>query len=174
MSADNYKDFRETIVNQNWRRQILPATFCGGPRYIFERQQDALAYVRKVGRPDLFRTMTTNPKCPEILESLTPGQQTHDCLDPLVRVFRPKIQKLLKDGCFDCLEAWLYSIEFQKRGLPHAHILLWLSHDAKNYLCYYVYRFISVYTVPKHKLYLYNFFIIIFSVQDPSEAGHLS
>ena len=52
-----------------------------------------------------FRTMTTNPKCPEILESLTPGQQTHDCLDPLVRVFRPKIQKLLKDGCFDCLEA---------------------------------------------------------------------
>ena len=37
---------------------------------------------------------------------------------------------LLKGGCFGALEAWLYSIEFQKRGLPHAHILLWLTKDS--------------------------------------------
>ena len=24
-------------------------------------------------------------------------------------------------------QAWLYSIEWQKRGLPHCHLLLWLS-----------------------------------------------
>ena len=40
---------------------ILPATFCGGPRYMFERQQGALVYIRNFGRPDLFITVTTNP-----------------------------------------------------------------------------------------------------------------
>lgn len=28
------------------------------------------------------------------------------------------------------MDAWLYSIEFQKRGLPHSHILLWLIKDS--------------------------------------------
>ena len=35
--------------------------------------------------------------------------------------------ELLKDGAFGELQAWLYSIEFQKRDLPHAHLLLWLK-----------------------------------------------
>ena len=66
--ADDYKDLRETIVNQDehpmnvGQKVILPATFCGGPRDMFEMQQDAMAYVRKFGRPYLFITMTTNPK----------------------------------------------------------------------------------------------------------------
>ena len=59
---------------------------------MFERQQEATAYVRKIGRPDLFITVTTNPKWPEILESLTPGQQPHDRPDLLSRVFRLKFK----------------------------------------------------------------------------------
>ena len=35
--------------------------------------------------------------------------------------------EFLKNGTFGEPQAWLYSIEFQKRGLPHAHILLWLK-----------------------------------------------
>ena len=31
-----------------------------------ERQMDAITYVRKYGRPNLFITMTTNPKWSEI------------------------------------------------------------------------------------------------------------
>ena len=60
LNADNYKDIRETIVSQDGdprnveQKLILPATFCGGPSYMFERQQDAMAYVRKFDRPDLF------------------------------------------------------------------------------------------------------------------------
>ena len=38
---------------------------------------------------------------------------------------------LIKDGCFGYVQAWLYSIEFQKRGLLHAHILVWLSPESK-------------------------------------------
>ncbi|CAE1250270.1 unnamed protein product [Acanthosepion pharaonis] len=42
---------------------ILPATFTGSPRYMHARTQDAMIYVRKYGRPDLFVTFTCNPKC---------------------------------------------------------------------------------------------------------------
>ena len=63
---------------------------------MFERQQDAVAYVRKFSRPVLFITVTTNPKWPEISESLTPDQKRRDRPDMLERVFRLKIQNLLK------------------------------------------------------------------------------
>ena len=85
----------------------------------------------------------------------------------LLRVFCLEIQnllKILKDGCFGCLEALLYRIECQKRGFTaciYINILLWLSHDAKFDLCNYFFHFICV-QCPKPKLYLYNFVTIIF------------
>ena len=46
-----------------------------------------------------------------------------------------KLQQLLEDirsgsifgSIFGPISAILYSIEFQKRGLPHVHILVWLD-----------------------------------------------
>lgn len=140
LRADNYKELRDAIFSADGdsrnvgQKVVLPATFTGGPRYMFERQQDAMAYVRLYGRPDLFITMTTNPKWTEIKEHLHPGQHAHDRPDLTVRVFKLKLQKLmhlLKTGAFGKLQAWLYSIEFQKRGLPHSHILLWLTKESK-------------------------------------------
>ena len=64
LRADNYKGFRETIVNQDGdprnvgQKVISPATFCGGPRYMFERQQDAIVYDGKFVQPDLFISVT--------------------------------------------------------------------------------------------------------------------
>ena len=107
LRADNYKDQDGDSRNVG-QKVILRATFCGGPRYMFERQQDAMNYVRKVGRAGLLIIVTKNPKWPEILETLTPGKQPHDRPGLLVKVFRVKIQnllKILKDSCFDCLEA---------------------------------------------------------------------
>ena len=122
---DNYRDLRDTIVNPDGdprnvgQKVILPATFCGGPRYMFERQKDAMSYIRKSGRPDLSIKVTTNPKWPEILESLTPGQQPHDRPDLLVRVFCLEIQKflqILKDVCFGCLVACSTVLNFKNIG----------------------------------------------------------
>ena len=105
----------------------------GGPRYMHEHQQDAMTYVRKYGHPDLFITTTTNPNWPEIIDNLLPGQDPQDRPDIVARVFRLKVQKLLEmlksEMVFGKAQAWLYSIEWQKRGLPHCHLLLWLSAD---------------------------------------------
>lgn len=40
---------------------ILPSIFSGGPRYMQQNYQDAMATVRKYGKPDLFITFTCNP-----------------------------------------------------------------------------------------------------------------
>ena len=137
LRADCYQDLRDAILegdgdpNSVGRRIILPSTFTGGPRYMHERQQDAMTYVRRYGHPDLFITTTTNPNWPEIKSNLLPGQDPQDRPDIVARVFRLKVQKLLEmlksEMVFGKAQAWLYSIEWQKRGLPHCHLLLWLS-----------------------------------------------
>ena len=54
-----------------------------------------------------------------------------DRADIVVRVFHMKIDELtvlLKEGVpFGKRDAMLYAVEFQKRGLPHVHILLSLN-----------------------------------------------
>ncbi|XP_065918817.1 uncharacterized protein [Dysidea avara] len=117
------------------RRVILPSSFTGGPRYMYERQQDAMTYVRKYGHPDLFITMTTNPNWPEIRNNLLPGQEPLDCPDLVAHAFRLKVKKLLemltKEMIFGKPRAWLYSTEWQKCGLPHCHLLQWLIPEHK-------------------------------------------
>ena len=49
-------------------------------------------------------------------------------------MFNLKLNDLLdhiKAGYFGAYEALIHTIEFQKRGLPHAHILLILKQDSK-------------------------------------------
>ena len=67
LRADCYQDLRDVILDGDGNpsnigsRIILPSTFTGGPRYMHERQQDAMTYVRKYGHRDLFITTITNP-----------------------------------------------------------------------------------------------------------------
>ncbi|PAA80832.1 hypothetical protein BOX15_Mlig019542g1 [Macrostomum lignano] len=108
---------------------ILTSTYVGGPRYRLERQQDAMAYVHAFGRPDLFLTMTCNPKWPEILAELFPGQSAVDRPDITARVFELKKKAFLNrlKSLFGDALARVCSLEYQKRGLPHVHVLLWLA-----------------------------------------------
>ena len=140
LRVDNYTSLRDCLLaadgdpRQVGQRVVLPATYTGGPRYMHEKQCDAMAYVRRMGRPDLFITMTCNPKWPEIVGNLLPGQKPQDRPDIVARVFRQKLRKmmeLIKKNAFGKLRAWLYSIEYQKRGLPHAHILTWQDPEEK-------------------------------------------
>ncbi|GBC41616.1 hypothetical protein PHYBLDRAFT_64601 [Rhizophagus irregularis DAOM 181602=DAOM 197198] len=60
-------DDRTTNVEQ---RIILPSSFTGGPRQMHKLYQDAMAIVRVFEKPDLFITITCNPKWPEIQNAL--------------------------------------------------------------------------------------------------------
>ncbi|XP_076031041.1 uncharacterized protein LOC143019228 [Oratosquilla oratoria] len=121
--------------NATGQRVVLPSTFIGGPRYMKERQQDALAYVTYFGSPDYFITFTMNPNWIELREAMDKtgsfDTQTNERPDLVSRVFKLKVDSLMEDlthkHIFGRVRAHLYSIEWQKRGLPHAHILLWME-----------------------------------------------
>ncbi|XP_057733006.1 uncharacterized protein LOC130948304 [Arachis stenosperma] len=74
----------ETNAINTGQRIILPKSFTGGPRYMFNNCKDAFAIYKYAGYPSYFITMTY------------------------------------------CL-----TIEFQKRGLPHAHLLLFMHPESK-------------------------------------------
>ncbi|XP_075194167.1 uncharacterized protein LOC142294949 [Anomaloglossus baeobatrachus] len=113
---------------------ILPSSFEGSPRNMQQRYQDAMAIVTKYGKPDIFVTMTCNPKWVEITEHLEPWQHVEHRPYLVARIFRLKLKSLLQDiknGLFGTVIAMVHVIEFQKRGLPHAHILLILDTNSK-------------------------------------------
>lgn len=87
-----------------------------------------MSVVRKYGKPDYFLTMTANPSWPEVTAALRPGEQAHHRPDLVARVFHQKLHALLADlldnHVLGVVVAYTWVIEFQKRGLPHTHILL--------------------------------------------------
>ncbi|XP_076899388.1 uncharacterized protein LOC143553239 [Bidens hawaiensis] len=119
------------------KRMILPSSFTGGPRYMYKHYQDALAICRVHGNPQYFITFTCNAKWPEIEKYVCqfPSLNAQDRLDIIARVFQLKVISLVKflrtHKPFGEVAAELYTIEFQKRGLPHCHLLLWLTSQYK-------------------------------------------
>ncbi|GBN91873.1 hypothetical protein AVEN_40218-1 [Araneus ventricosus] len=101
-----------------------------------QNYQDAMAMVRKFGRPDLFVTFTCHPTWVDILKVLEGQQLPEDRTDIVVHVFKMKLTELLdhiiKRNLFGRVISYIYVIEFQKRGLPHAHILLTLDTYSEN------------------------------------------
>ncbi|KAG2215260.1 hypothetical protein INT45_004237 [Circinella minor] len=79
--------------------------------------------------------MTTNPRWPEIENALLPGQRASDRPDLTTRVFCLKLKELMddltKNMVLGKVIGHVHTVEFQKRGLPHAHILLILANKDK-------------------------------------------
>jgi hypothetical protein len=146
LRADQYQDLRNAAnegaqAEDRGKRVVLPATHLGSPRHMYKLFQDSMAICRHCRKPDLFITMTTNPNWPEITEALLKDenergkkQEVSDRPDIVARVFVQKMQQVLKDikgGLFGKVAGMVYTIEFQKRGLPHMHLLLFLHQDDK-------------------------------------------
>ena len=117
---------------------ILPSSYIGSPRYMQQYYQDAMAIMRSTGKPDLFITMTCNPKWEElktILKNFPKGTTANDIPNITVSLFYAKLKMLLydieKNGIFGDVISYIFSIEFQKRGLPHAHIIVTLHPNFK-------------------------------------------
>ncbi|KAI9121211.1 hypothetical protein K1719_008244 [Acacia pycnantha] len=142
LRADMYSGLSDALISGErnasniGKRIILPSTFTGGARYMIQAYQDAMTICRFAGYPDLFITFTCNPSWPEIerfctRESLTASNRA----DILSRIFRLKLKALMnvikQKKLFGNVRAEVYTIEFQKRGLPHAHILIWLAERDK-------------------------------------------
>ena len=125
----------EADINQVGKQIILASSFTGSTRYFQQLYQDAMAIVREFGKPDLFITVTCNPKWPEIKKELLPNQKASDRPDLIARVFKLKLGAITHDlfarGVLGKVIANVHVIEFQKRGLLYAYILIILAPEDK-------------------------------------------
>ncbi|CAN1135098.1 hypothetical protein LINPERPRIM_LOCUS15732 [Linum perenne] len=132
---DNQKTLRSETYNELYKI-ILPSTFTGSVRYMKQLFLDGMAICHYFGNPDLFITFTSNAQWPEITNAFIQdvGPCGEDKPSVVVRVFRMKLLHLKDDinkqQIFGRAVAGMHTVEFQKRGLPHVHILVWLAKEA--------------------------------------------
>jgi hypothetical protein len=97
--------------------------------------QDGLALACHWHHINLFITVTCNPKWPKIQKELLENQDAADQPDLIACVFamyqRSIIDDIYKKGIFGCAVACIHTIEFQKCGLPHMHLLIILDEEFK-------------------------------------------
>lgn len=97
-----------------------------------EAFQNAMAVVRELGKPSLFITFTANNNWPDITDFLEPFQDWHDRPDLVAKAFNRRLNELLEDlksddpkrAIFGKVKVLVHVVEYQKRSLPHAHILI--------------------------------------------------
>ncbi|XP_074346888.1 uncharacterized protein LOC141685698 [Apium graveolens] len=133
-----YKSIRDSVSKSDTnsstkgKNVILPATHTGSQRYMNQYFKDSLAIYRTIGHPSLFLTMTCNTQWPEIKSMMNffPGVDVADKPDVTARVFKLKLDQLLdlikNKNYFGKYIRVMHVIEFQKHGLPHCHMLIWL------------------------------------------------
>ena len=128
--------FRDDAQQPAIGRKILSSSYIGSPRWFNAQFQDGMAICRVYHKPDYFITMTCNPNWPEIKAGLMEGQNAQDRPDLVARVFRLKKDQLMHDlitgRVLGQVVAHMHVIEFQKRGLPHAHILIILANEDRT------------------------------------------
>lgn len=77
------------------------------------------------------RLISANPHWEEVQRELLPGQEPSDRPNLIARVFQLKKEAILRDiiknGIFGRTATKIFTIEFQKRGLPHMHLLIFLK-----------------------------------------------
>jgi len=105
----------------------LPSSVPGSPRHLRKLRVDALELARRKGPPTWFITLTCNPHWPEIVAALLPGQTYADRPDLIVRVFHARLEQtvaFIKQTLCKGTRYFIRVVEYQLRGLPHAHIVV--------------------------------------------------
>lgn len=157
-SLNKEGDQSQTPGSSTGKRVFLPSTYIGGRSFMDQLYYDGMVICSKVKFPDLFITFTCNPNWPEIQKLLKPlNMKAQDRPDVISMVFKIKFNQLLSDlikmgvlsSYFSPLlynfiyitKSYLfiyskfidmYTIEFQKRGLPHVDILIFF-HPSNKY-----------------------------------------
>ncbi|XP_074322989.1 uncharacterized protein LOC141659946 [Apium graveolens] len=151
LRSDLYTTLAKKVVNGGvdaanvGKGFVLPTNFLGSKRYMQQNFQDTLAVCRVVGHPDVFLTMTFNSQWNEINEMMKslPGCSAHDSPDIIARVFHLKLEQLIDDIKNKRYFGNCIGVEFQKRGLPHVHMLIWLDAESKRNLTANVDKYVS-------------------------------
>jgi len=135
LRADTYAGLTDAVSNDDGmnagKRVILPSSFIGSERDFNQQYQNGMALHREFGTASLFHTFTANTRSGNVAKALPPGFNAVDRPDIVSRVFRQQVKwfiDLIRErGYYGHAVADVHVIEFQKRGLPHIHLLIILA-----------------------------------------------
>lgn len=99
---------------------------------------DIISISNTIGYQDNFLTIKCNPQWPKVKNALLDDQEVVDRPDLAARVFCTKLRDLIPfviyEKVFGEVTAHVRVINFQKRGLLHAHCIFFLTPSAKSAL----------------------------------------
>jgi hypothetical protein len=124
-------------IDEPKNESYLPSSAHGSPSHMAALTKNALILVSEFGCPHIFLTLTCNPKWPEIMSQVLNGQTASDCPEVTGAVLKSRLDQMkmnIRHGkYFDGREIFhtFHVIEYQYRGLPHAHLVVCLddAHD---------------------------------------------
>lgn len=137
-------------------KTFVPDTLIGSYAY-WKKVKDQEFYLALIlGAPKIFVTITFNPKSNEVI--VLSGNQNNMNNSPLVsRLFNQKknclIDYIKNSKLLGNVEGILWRIEYQQRGYPYCHILIWSDFDTDD-----LSKVDSVITckLPEYDPYIYN------------------
>lgn len=98
MGIEEVVDRGDVVASSIGSHVVLPASFTGGRRYMFNNCQDAMAICKRFGYPDLFLTVTCYLKWIEIQRHLLKSKNTTNFRPDInCRVFRLKLDQMMDD-----------------------------------------------------------------------------
>ncbi len=138
-------------IDEPKKESYLPDSVHGSPHHMAALAKNALVLVSEYGCPRAFTTLTCNPQWPVILSQLINGQSAYDCPDVTVPVVKSRLDQIktnIRHGKYfqSCDVVYTFHmIEYQYRGLPHAHMILCLdnAHDINANNCEDLFDFVN-------------------------------
>ena len=124
-----------TQKDQFGEKTYIPATLTGSPSYWKNVSKNGFYLSLVLGPPTFFITITENPKWHEIAALNTEKDVMMNSV-LLARIFNQKKRALISyiknSKIFGEVKGILWRDEYQKRGLPHCHVLLWTNFDTTD------------------------------------------
>eukprot|EP00980_Cylindrotheca_fusiformis_P006029 scaffold1294_cov78-Cylindrotheca_fusiformis.AAC.1 len=127
ISSKGIKSF-SVQPDEGFQYKYLPQSHQGSPRYYQNQYLNTMNCVNLICPGTYFITMTANPNWPEIVKSLHENEEWQECPDIVARAFKLKFDELICDltkrHVMGLCLGFLSVTEFQKRGMPHGHVIL--------------------------------------------------
>ena len=134
-------------IDRNFNEIIARPDDPAFPEYWLHKQNELNAMIEVYGVPDLMITLTFNNHWPEVHEirqnianTLNSNISNYDlnvCPIESIMIWRSHFKKLSRNGFNDITKKmglgktkyYMWRLEFQARGAPHVHALIWLEHS---------------------------------------------
>ncbi|XP_022030874.1 uncharacterized protein LOC110931806 [Helianthus annuus] len=135
-NIQNANNARKKRYVKNWNTYLYSIFVHWRFSNMMQNYLDAMSLCKWFGYPDFFITITCNPIWLEVQRFLKDTTiRPEDRPDILCRIFKIKLDSITKDlnegKLLGRVNSVVYTVEFQKRGLPHAHICVFMHADSK-------------------------------------------